>query len=76
MTDGNVSVINKSNCVGVKKHRAHRIRKKRMPQLKHQQQQSLEHVVQQVQQIQHLDKDDVVDEKTSLYKFTVCHSWT
>jgi len=37
-----------------------------------QQKRSLESIVQHVQQMQCLDKDDVVDERAGLYKFTVC----
>ena len=50
------------------KHRRHRKRSNH----KKQQQQSLESLVKQVQQTKGLNKDDTVDERAGLYKFTVC----
>ena len=44
---------------------------KRKPSNRRQQQLSLGSLVQQVQQMKGLDKDDVVDDKAGLYKFTV-----
>lgn len=42
-------------------------------QQQQQQKQSLESLVQHVQKMECLDKDDVVDERAGLYKFTVCY---
>ena len=54
---------------GIKHHgRTHKVKKSHNHK---QRQQSLESVVKKVQQMEQLDRDDVVDERRGLYKFTV-----
>ena len=56
--------------VGTKHCRVHRMKKKKSTH--HQQKRSLQSLVKQVQEVEKLDKDDTVDEKAGVYKFTVC----
>ena len=54
---------------GIKHHR----NRKRSNHHKKQQQLSLESLVKQVQETDELNKEDIVDEKAGLFKFTVCY---
>ena len=57
---------------GVKHHsRTHKMKKSHHHKQHHQHQQSLESVVKKVQQMEQLDRDDIIDERRGLYKFTV-----
>lgn len=62
----------KGTAAGSIRHRRG-IRRAKKKSSHHKQQQSLESLVNTVQQMKGLDKDDTVDERNGLYKFTVCH---
>ena len=67
--DNGVHIVMPMTVAGSKHH--HRVRRMKRKSSHHKQQLSLQSLVQQVQQVKGLDKDDVIDDKAGLYKFTV-----
>lgn len=66
-------IVIKSSTITGSIHRRRGIHRAKKKSSHHKQQQSLESLVNTVQQMKGLDKDDTVDERNGLYKFTVCH---